>query len=160
MASNDDIFPGVILKVEIPLLWKPWRNPRELLFLYVGGVWCEWAVDMSLPIFVQDSWSFFPSVFQILPQTQMFCLPLFRSGKSWSQSRWWWRNRRRPRNCASKGSLAKRLASVLYFCYNCLNPFTILCSLKRISRYWIRWKQCCLLNIILIQMFLKWSFMM
>lgn len=160
MVSNADILPGVILNVQMPLLCKHWWSPRELLFLYVGGVWCEWAVDMSLRTFVQDSWSLFPSVFRILPQTKKFCLPLFRSGKSWSQSRWWWRNRRRPRNCASKGSLAKRLVSVLCFCYNCLNPFTILCSLKRISRYWIRWKHCCLANIILIQMLLKWSFMM
>lgn len=47
-----------------------------------------------------------------------FSLPLScRSGKSWSQSRWYWRSRRRPRNCVSKGSLAKRLVFVLY-CYS------------------------------------------
>lgn len=42
----------------------------------------------------------------------MFSVPLSRSGKSWSQSSWCWRSRRRPRNCVSKESLAKRLVPV------------------------------------------------
>lgn len=44
--------------------------------------------------------------------TKMFSL-LSRSGKSWSQSRWCWRSQKRPRNSVSKGSLAKRLVTVI-----------------------------------------------
>lgn len=84
----------------------------QLTFLYTHW-FSNSAQLLFLPIRIESKyWQKLMFFFFFFP------LPLScRSGKSWSQSRWYWRSRRRPRNCVSKGSLAKRLVFVLY-CYS------------------------------------------